>query len=161
MALYDQVVDAVVTELQAITDIGQVYNRRRFLENEIDVKTAFKTTVGGTDVIRGWEVSRRRVAQTGGSFAEHVERTDTVEITGWHSLDDSAATERSFQQLVDEVLGNLASTNWDPNPLGVSAVYATLPPRVTVFDEVMFAGYLCHRVIIEFPVLVDWDVSGY
>lgn len=161
MSLYDQIVDAVVSELQAINNIGNVYNRRRYLQNEIDVENAFLATIDGSDIIRGWEVSRRRAPLSGGSFAEHVERVDVLEITGWNALDDSASSERAFQQLIDEVLGNLSSVNWDANPLSVASVYGADPPDLTIFDEMVFAGILCHRAVIEFRLYVDWDVSGY
>jgi hypothetical protein len=133
----------VKTRLESITDIGIVHDYERFTKNWQEFLALFAyTPTGGSQQIRGWEITRRSVHEhkRGAYFRHHV-----FVIRGYMSLKDSEETDKTFQILVDticETFRTLGEINtWyyrdGDNP-------ENSPCQVDVIEPRTFGAILCH-----------------
>ena len=117
MALSD-IMQALLTPLQAIPDIGHVYPYDRLALEP----TVLNGVMGPLPSLRFWCLSRAGTAEVWRGNAS-VERLHRLRLRGYLALDDPHASERVYQDLVDAVQGALASVVTVPG----SAEYLTAP----------------------------------
>lgn len=130
---------AIVATMNTVPDIGLVHRYERYAKLQNKFRTLYVT--GGE--VRGWYVRRTATRETSPGRGRYVVVHDWL-IRGFMALDDLAATEETFDALIeaardafraDETLGGvIAGTNVD-NRAGA---------QVTESVPVMFAGVLCH-----------------
>src|SRR4030042_3344011 len=131
--------------LSGVADIGKVYDYERWANDWATFINLFKTTVGGVDQIRGWEISRGSVKDEGkpGRF----EATHSYAIKGYIGVKDSTATEKTFAALIEAIRAAFR-TNWNLNG---AAEYHDLI-QVPVSEPRMFGSILCHYAELTLDV---------
>ena len=112
------IMQALLTPLQAIPDIGHVYPYDRIALDP----TALNGVMGPLPTLRYWCLSRAGTAEIWRGN-KGVERLHRLRLRGYLALDDPHASERVYQDLVDAVQGALASVVTVPG----SAEYLTAP----------------------------------
>lgn len=144
---------SIKTAIQTVTNVGVVYDYLRFASNWDDFLDLFKTTISGTDMIRGWHFtcnglnpSVERETFAGTFDSGEITRDYQYKILGYASLDDSAATEKTFFAIAELVLDALSNriTGGKDNI-----------PTLTTFEPRTFGGVVCHFAEITMTVEDD------
>lgn len=139
MTTLAQIRGGIAAKLGTVAGIGVVHDYERFAKRDAEFQALFKT--GGT--IKGWIVRRVSTREMRPAIGRHVV-WNRWRIRGYMSLDDSAATEKSFDDLVeairdafraDETLGGLVADLTENEQFGI---------QVEDSGPVLFAGVLCH-----------------
>jgi hypothetical protein len=138
----------IKTKLESIPDIGKVYDYERWASSWDKFISLFKSTQHNQ--IRGWEITRRSISEhiAGAYFRHHK-----FKIRGYMSIDDSNATDKTFQQLIEEVCNVFRNAD-----SGSSWFYGdgdqsnNAPAQVEVIEPRMFGGVLCHYVEINLTI---------
>lgn len=144
----------IKTELEAVTNIGQVYDNIRHVKDEDILRKDFTITIGGQQEIRVWFITREGGVDAYGSMQaltgtrvslpvrRRGRRYDVV-IEGIESFKDDS-TEVDFQALVTALLDQLK----DNLTFG-----QTVLERGAISYEIthtMFGETLCHHVLMRF-----------
>jgi len=140
----------IKTVVESVSNAGPVHNRVRLPKDWEALKALFSITIEGEITLRGWEISLRRVAQEietfqGGGDAETTSVTYTYQLRGFASFIDTESSEITFTALALAVSKAIQEdTTLD------AYVWERETPAVAAmdFNEVMFAGVLCHSVEI-------------
>jgi hypothetical protein len=109
---------ALLTPLQAIPDIGHVYGYDRVALDP----TALNGVMGPLPALRYWCLSRAGTAEVWRGNGS-VERLHRLRLRGFLALDDPQASERVAQDLLDAVLDTLSAVVTVPG----SAEYVSAP----------------------------------
>jgi len=132
---------AIVALVDAVTGVGPVYGRRRWVAEVKDVKSLFVES-GHLNV---WFVRRKKTpAGHATQGPSHESRRHTFHIEGFYGLDDAADSEETFTTIVERVCtairGNyrLSGTCFDNGPANVEDQ-----------DYRMLAGVLCHYALVS------------
>lgn len=141
----------IKTVLDTVSNKGQTHDYLRWAVKQNDFESLFKTTIGGTVHIRGWEIAYRGFTQEEPHLGRNADqyRMHRFQLDGYLGLDDSAATEKTFAALAEAVCNALdgdATLNADSLSL-----YRN-PTQLTV-DERLFAGVLCHHAQVDLEVV--------
>ena len=142
----------IKTAIQTVTNVGVVYDYLRFASIWNDFLDLFKTTISGSDVIRGWHftcnglnpaVERETFGDTG-----LLTRNYQYKVLGYAGLDDSAATEKTFFAITELVLEALSNhiVGGEDNI-----------PTLTTFEPRTFGGVVCHFAEITMTVEDDYS----
>ena len=149
------IMQALLTPLAAIPDIGHVYPYDRIALDP----TALHGTVGPLPTLRYWCLSRAGTQEVWRGNTS-VERLHRLRLRGFLALDDPQASERVYQDLVDAVLDTLASVVTVPG----SAEYLTAqtlerqePRRLSDTVDVHFSETFV--VASEYLTVTAQDVS--
>lgn len=158
MSSYSSIRDAIVARVNTIANIGKVYGYTRQVADWSAYLNLFTSTIGGVKQVRGWEVSWDGVPETDadmGRFGGSIE-TYSFTIRGKQGLDDSAATEQTFDDLIEAIRSDLRSQS----NLGVLAVHVgSIQVTVPVIDNRQFGSVLCHFCEINVRMHVDSDLT--
>ncbi|MHB9075857.1 MAG: hypothetical protein ACYC6G_20340, partial [Desulfobaccales bacterium] len=95
--------------------------------------------------IQGWHITRKGTKETWDSLPA-VDRGHTYEIVGIYTLNDAAASEKAFQELVEKVM-SLLRFDFD---LGGNCTLAG-PLTLETVEPRMFGSVLCHVAVIKLP----------
>lgn len=114
----DAIMQSILTPLQAIPDIGQVYPYDRIALEP----TTLNGVMGPLPALRYWCLSRAGTAEVWRSNGS-VERLHRLRLRGYLALDDPQASERVYQDLLDAVMDTLSAVVTVPG----SAEYVTAP----------------------------------
>jgi hypothetical protein len=146
---------ALKTILLTVSNVGQVHDYERWAGTIPDVATSFRTTISGSDCIRGWTIACEGWAQEWLVYNEdeapgHVNRTYTYKIRGYFGLQDSTATEKTAIGIVEDVCEALDKSD----ELHDEEDYQgrTPPAILTIFEPRMFGSILCHYAEITAQV---------
>ncbi len=134
----------IFTILSAVAGVGMVYDYERWSNDWGQFIALFKDPA--TDSILGWEISRAGVQGNNISNIEE-DATHTYLLRGYMSVQDAAATEKTFNTLVETVRAAFRG-----NHTLNGACYDAGPASATVIDTRMFGGVLCHYAEIRLPV---------
>ena len=96
--------------------------------------------------ILGWQIYRTACSEINSTTTINI-RTHTYAIEGFMSLDDSAATEKTFQTYIEKICETfrpLINLN--------GKAFQTNPVQVIVIEARMFGEVLCHRVGMTYEV---------
>jgi hypothetical protein len=115
--------------------------------------TLFKTTIGADTQIRFWDITRTKTPEVNKVSKENL-RTYTFRIRGFMSLDDSAATEKTFQALVETVctkFRNVPTLNGTAENIG--------PLQIGNISHVMVGDVLCHSAecYLDVEEAITWS----
>lgn len=136
-----QIREAIRVKVAAVAGIGIVHDYERYAAAQSEFKALFLSA----GQVRGWLVRhlglREQAPYIGRTVIDHG-----WQIRGYMALDDSAATEKTFDNLVEAIV--LAFRNDD----SLGGLIATMNPEDQSFSgvreedsgPVMFAGVLCH-----------------
>ena len=138
---------SIVTLIESVTDIGQVYNRQPILSEWPAFLTFFKTRVGKNDFIRGWTVSCEAIAREGlilGGARDSIRQANyTYRIRGYHSVNHELDTENVFLLLTLGLMNTL-----DGGIVGGN-VYTAELAQLPTYQHRFFGDVLCHFAQID------------
>ncbi|MCX5888063.1 MAG: hypothetical protein NTY36_01260 [Deltaproteobacteria bacterium] len=97
------------------------------------------------DKFNGWHITRK-ATQEDRAAEPVVDRDHTYEIVGIYALNDAAASEKAFQELVEQVMA-LLRFDFD---LGGHCQLAG-PLKLRTLEPRMFGSVLCHVAVLELP----------
>lgn len=137
------------TILEGVSGIGVVHDYERHAKDWNSYLSFYKKA--GTSIINGWQITRRSTREEEHA-ASQTYRFHTMVIKGFYSLDDSAASEKTFQDLVESICTAVR----EDADLGGAAFHVT-PPTVTVVEQRMFGDVLVH--FCEINVQAEEDVT--
>lgn len=137
---------AIVTRLTSVANIGVVHAYERYANDLARLKALYWSNTH--NAVRGWYVRRPATSETGNVQGRTVEQI-RWRIVGLMALDDAAASEQTFDELIeavrdafaaDETLGGTVDqcTNPDNGGEGESCI------QLDDAGPVMFGGVLCH-----------------
>lgn len=143
MPTVEQIRDAIEAKMNTVTDIGRVQDYERFTKRDKDFQDLYLSS----GQIRGWLIRRTATRETSPAIGRFVV-THRWQIRGYMALDDSAASEKTFDTLIealrdafrsDESLGGLVASTVLPEGEGGEAGL-----QLEDHGPVMFANVLCH-----------------
>ena len=149
MAEPESLIDYVVSLIEAIDSIGNVYDHRPYKNDLQTMEAAFVDT--SDNAARFWFVFE-------GSFAENYktnaafEANESIALLGFLSVVESDDTEAAQRTLIVSVRNAIRDAIAADPTLGGRCVRA-LPLRGQAmdFDSQTFPGVLCHRIQMEMP----------
>ncbi len=132
----------IAAVVNGVTNVGKVYDYERWAPDWGTFISLFKTTISGVAQIRGWEIGRRgfseKQAAIGGEYGQNEKRHEYL-IRGYMGVDDSAATEKTFNALI-EAISDALRNNWTLNGSALNHEWLQAP----VIEARMFGSVLCH-----------------
>jgi hypothetical protein len=138
---------AIATLILAVDGVSICHEYERWASDWGRILSQFKT---GSDVINGWTVSRRSTARRQVTLGRQ-EVAHVFTVRGIYGLDDSAATEQTFQAQVDSLeavfadmdnetlSGTCETTHPDWGPMN-----GAVGLQVDVVEPRLFGSILCH-----------------
>jgi hypothetical protein len=136
---YTAILAQIVTDLESITDVGNVFDRERRVADWKKFYELFKHPMGS--YISGWTVNRIAVSEEYLTNCEAVCKHD-FRLTGIWQLNDADDTETLFQTHI-EAVRDLFRAGYDLN--GTCELHQPLT-NVTI-DHWMYGSVLCHRAV--------------
>jgi hypothetical protein len=140
---------AVYNAVNGVINAGKVYDYERHATEWSDFLDLFKTRISGTEQVRGWMIGYRGIPEEEGNRfnlgGKRTSRTHRWQILGIMGVDDSAASEKTFAALAEDVCNALDSD-------ATIHAYAGVTPAIMIFDPSPFAGVLVHAASITFDV---------
>lgn len=141
-----QIREAIRVRVAGIASIGKVNDYERYTQQMSELKTLYVANIGGSDQLRGWHIRRASRVETYIDLERWVV-INNWQIRGFMALDDQAASEKTFDNLVEAVC-DAFDTNptliADPNYAEVILDEEQAGVQVPESGPVMFAGVLCH-----------------
>jgi len=136
---YADIAAAIKTVIESASGTANVYDYTRF--NSADPEQ-MKTLFQSGNVINTWQITRSLAnAEFDGTGVCAVDRENEFTINGYYSIDDSAASEKTFQQLVNDVMDKL---NLDANKtLSSNITRFSRPAQLVNFESVMYGSIGC------------------
>lgn len=150
---YLEIIADIKTKLESISKIGHVHDYYRWNNDTKKFIDLFVYKPDGEDQqVRGWEFTRIKAPEhKSGAFSRH----HRFKLTGYMALKDSAETDKTFQQLVDDVCEKFRVAESGPidtwlyldgdNP-------DNSPVQAETIDVRTFGGALCHYAEIFLSV---------
>ena len=126
---------AVKSKLLTISGISIVHDYLRWSNHWNTFLSLFKTDA---DIINGWMITRDKTPSRISSRTT-AEREHNIRLIGVYGLDDSEATEITFQAQVEAIT---AAFDADCDLGGTT--FKCKPCQVEVFEPRMFGSVLCH-----------------
>jgi hypothetical protein len=130
----------IKTILSGVAGVGIVHDYDRW---SADWTTFFALFKSGAE-IRGWQIARTKTEEIGGKG--ETKRTHTFRLRGILGLDDSAATGKAF----DDVVETVENAFDDAITLNGKATSAG-PLQVDAIEIRMFGSVLCHTAECRLP----------
>lgn len=139
--------------LDSVSDIGQTHDYQKWAMHWSDVLSAFKTTIDGDDVIRGWTMECRAIPgedlaweyNSSGKNTAVVLRAYQWTIRGFLGMSDDS--EKDAAALAEAVANAL---DLDDTLHDQDAYYGETPPcSIDVMELRLFGGVLCHYIEIS------------
>ncbi|MBI3089276.1 MAG: hypothetical protein HYY96_01300 [Candidatus Tectomicrobia bacterium] len=128
--------------LQGVTGIGTVHDYARWNVDDASFSTLFVSS----SIINFWTITRRETAERWDAV-QHVVRRHTYLLRGYYGIDDSAATEKTFQSLVESVMTAFRTKTTLNN-----VAELVQPPQLEKLDAERFSGLLVHHARVKLLV---------
>lgn len=133
---------AINTIVDGVSNVGQVHDYMRWATDRTALDAVFKTTISGTDQIRAWMITCTGWAQEqmefrAASSKRGLRRDYIYKIIGIMGVDDSAATEKTFIAIVEDVVEALDVAQ-------TIRAYRAPPAHLSAYEYRMVGGILCH-----------------
>ncbi|SDH74462.1 hypothetical protein [Roseospirillum parvum] len=137
---------AIVATLSGVPEVGRVHPFERYAKRHGDFAALYATG----ERLLGWHV-RRVAGQRLARGLAHVDEWHEWALTGLAAIDDAAASELTFDDLVETVRDAFLADTTLGGAVGSTVDPATGEAGPSVVDSgpVMFAGVLCHRVVLR------------
>jgi hypothetical protein len=126
----------IKTILEGVTGIGVVHDYERWSNDWATFLTLFKHVAGSR--INGWIITRFKVDEEE-ETTSHEPSIHHYKIKGMYSLDDSAASEKAFNLLIEAIRAAFRA-NYQLNGTATN----TTPVKVPVIENRVFGSVLCH-----------------
>jgi len=145
---YSDIRAEIGTILAAVSGIGVVHDYRRWTNREEEFKTFYESN----SIINGWEYTRRGFSDNFESTGPRYERIHDFLIVGYYGLDDSAASEKANDTLVESIASAFRAK---PDLNGKCQMHEFIQGEV--IELRMFADTLVHYT--ELGLLVHEEVT--
>jgi hypothetical protein len=144
---------AIYNAVNGVSNVGKVYDYERWANEWGDFLDLFKTTIGSTTQVRGWEVGYRGFLpdEEATLLAGAWVRNHNFVVVGYLGLDDSEATEKTMSALAETVADTIEA---DSTLDGLS--YANVETTL-LYETRVFGGVLCHYA--EIGVLIGEQIT--
>jgi len=121
--------------LGGVTGVGtKIHEYERWSANWKDYLALFKEG----SLIKGWTITRTKTPEENKTPSTN-KRVHTFIIRGYYSLDDSEASELTFQDLIEKI-----ATAFRTKPFLNGAAFDSSPLQVDTVAGVTFGDVLCH-----------------
>lgn len=144
---------AIVATVAAVPEVGVVHAYERYIRADDKFRQLYLYTPPvGTPQLRGWWVRRVATAESSPNISPRTRNVHTWHVRGYMVLNDEAASELVFDELVEAVrdavradltfggVADLGPLNDGDNTEGAQVVDT---------GPVMFCGVLCHSALLE------------
>lgn len=126
-----------------IDSVGsKVHDYERWAKTWEDYLAFFKSN----GLIKGWTITRTSTPEIESTTTSNM-RTHTFLIRGYYSLDDSAASEKVFQSIIEDV-----ATAFRTKQTLNGKAFDSGPLQVSLVSAVMFGAVLCHYCELKLSV---------
>ncbi|MBA7676883.1 hypothetical protein ES703_85128 [subsurface metagenome] len=127
--------DEIKSILLGVSGVGtKVHDYERYAKTWEEYLAFFKSN----GLIKGWTITRTATPEAESTTTTNM-RTHTFLIRGYYSLDDSAGTEKTFQDIIE----NIAAAFRVNKRLNGQA-FDSGPLQVDMVGNVLFGSVLCH-----------------
>lgn len=161
MSRVRDIATSIASRIGTVSNVGQVYDYLRFAKDMERARTLFYS--GAANSLRVWEVTRESTtAERIQGFPRWIERHSFV-VFGRLGVEDQAATEREFQDLVEAVrdaFRPIVSTGPGFSSMGthyrvdlIPGAYLDAPVGARSVGHAEFAGALVHACELTFQVV--------
>ena len=136
----EAVVRALIdTIVSAVSGTQNVYDYERHVGDWSAMLDLFKTSA---DKWHGWTITCQSFPQVHTSIGtdKHIVRTYTYKVRGYYAFDDSAASEKVFMVIVEDVVEALDADS----TLHGTGYLGNDPADLTLYEPRFFGGVLCH-----------------
>ena len=138
----------IKTILSGVDGVGtKVHDYVRWAKTWEEYLSLFKSN----ELIKGWEITRRSTPETQFTLNSNL-RTHTMVLRGYYSVDDSAATEKTFQDIIEAI-----AAAFKANPTLNGQAFSSDPLQVDSVGLAMFGSVLCH--VCELILTVQEEVQ--
>lgn len=132
---------AVHGVVAGVSGIGVVHDYERFASGSDDFKALYYSATHAQ--IRGWNLRRVARAEASNARGRHMV-TARWQIRGYLALDDSAASEKTFDSLVEDVIDAFRADDTLGGVVDTCIVGDAAGAQLEEAGPVMLAGALCH-----------------
>lgn len=145
---YTTIVEALQDTIEAVSGTANVYEYLRYAS---DTETRNDLFIDNS-ILHTWMLTRTAAPSTD-TLGEIFTRSHSFEVHSYYQIDDSATSEKTHQQLCDDVMDAL-NTN---NEVVAGAAYLTGTAQLLEYPSEgrMFCGVLCHfariGLVVEEP----------
>lgn len=150
MGEYTTILSDIKTNMLAVTNIGNVHDYVRWHKDWPQMLTMFKVTTP-VAALKFWDISRIATPEQNKVSKENA-RQYSFRIRGFMSLDDSAATEKTFQELLEAVC-----TKFRNKPTFSGTVVDVQPVQINSVSHAMVGDVLCHMA--ECTLIVEDEIT--
>ncbi len=143
---YTDITTAVAAVIGTASGTANIYQYRRYNSGDDE---QMKTLFEDSNVINTWQITRTGAES---SFDDcTVDRINEFTINGYYSIDDTNASETTFQEIVNQVMQKFdLETNMT---LSGNVSHFAQPAQLPVFESVMYGGIGCWMCEIKiYPV---------
>jgi hypothetical protein len=145
------VVSRVVSQMQAITDIGNVFNRLKLVTDDDSANAIMDATLStGEQKPRVWMVHLGAMKSKWAESSGTLDWKRTVVIEGFLAFEDSGASELVAMSLAESVIRALAA-DFRATKLGGTVLDAQ-PPELLNSEPRLFGFVLAHYIQISMVV---------
>jgi hypothetical protein len=135
----------IKTILESVSNVGNVYDYERWAADWTTYLDLFKTTISGSQVIRGWTITCQsfRPVELTTIGDQQINREYTYKIRGYFGLDDANASEKAAMLIAEDVCEALDA---DTTLHGASYYGPGEHPmaELTIFEPRAYGDVLCH-----------------
>lgn len=143
---------AIKTRMEAVSNVGLVYDYQRLTTEWDNFLDLFKTTINGSQVIRGWCITCEGVTlverETYGGNTSNYAIHYPYKIRGYFGVDDTNASEKTAFALAEAVREALSAH--------ISSVALDNIPSLDTFEPRIFGDVLCHFIEISMVVVDEY-----
>lgn len=135
--------------VNGVSNAGVVYNRYRYQNNWADFLTLFKTTIAGTDQIRGWMLEYKGFQGNDNTQMHYGQlQTHGWTVHGFLGLSDANSTEITFSALVESVIDAIKAST----ALRNQNTYFDVTPATGEIEIRLFGDVLCHYIQVRVTI---------
>lgn len=134
---YTTIVEALQDTIEAVSGTANVYE---YLRYSSDTETRNDLFIDNS-ILHTWMLTRTAAPSTD-TLGEIFTRSHSFEVHSYYQIDDSATSEKTHQQLCDDVMDALNSSN----EVVAGTAYLTGTAQLLEYppEGRMFCGVLCH-----------------
>jgi len=130
---------AIMGKLNAVAGIGATHDYERYAASMAGMKALYLS--GGQ--IKGWNLRRVATEETSPAVGRYVV-THRWRIAGYMALDDSAATEKAFDDLIEAARDAFRADDTLGGVVATCIIDSVAGAQVQDSGPVMFGNVLCH-----------------
>lgn len=130
--------ESIKTLVSSVAGVGRVHDYERWTADSTQFLALFQDPA--TKKVFGWEITRNSIPQVE-RIGRKYKITSSYSIKGYYAVNDAAATEKTFQAIIDAIIAALLT--------GIPGTEGTPLPNVPVIDFRTFGSVLCHHAEIR------------